>query len=424
MNENNYLKRLFQKYYNEKQDWIPKIDFFEKREFGFIPWDKEIMIRHVAFNNLEEFRNKLALDSPKHVYSSGTIYEEPDHLNMNEKGYLGCDLIIDIDVDHFYTPCKDEHDIWYCKECGKSGKGMHGKTCKKCGSNKFKTLAWICDDCLEIAKAAIKKLIENFLIPDFGIEESELNIAFSGHRGYHIKIENEKIRLLSSEGRREIADYLSGNNISFEVLGFRSLNNNIFGLRKQNIGWSQKIMEKVEEILHKSNLEIEHLLMKFNFNKNQIQSFNNSKEYFLKIISNENGPNVWAIEGFDITSWLNFLNGIVGEIGVEIDEPVTIDIHRLIRYPGTLHGKTGFKVQELKLEELDSFFPLDESNKNLDPIVFYSEKLNQKLEVVENAIPASKIKGETFGPYTQGEKIEVPNHIAILYLCKDLARLL
>jgi len=34
---------------------------------------------------------------------------------------------------------------------------------------------------------------------------------------------------------------------------------------------------------------------------------------------------------------------------------VTIDIKRLIRLPGTLHGKTGFKVLKLSYNELESF---------------------------------------------------------------------
>jgi len=110
-------------------------------------------------------------------------------------------------------------------------------------------------------------------------------------------------------------------------------------------------------------------------------------------------------------------------LGIEVDIPVTIDTHRLIRYPGSLHGTTGFKVQEIYHDDLDLFNPLDESNEKLDPIVFKSEKIiTQKIEIIETKIPATKIKGETFGPYTQGEKIEVPHHIAVFLLCKGVAK--
>ncbi len=424
MSENAYLQRLFQRYYSEKREDIPKVNSFEKREFGFIPWNKQIMIRHLAFRELGDLREKLALEGPRHVYSSGTLYEEPDHLDMNQKGYNGCDLIIDIDVDHFFTPCKEHHDTWSCKECGLTGKGMPDKKCKKCGNNKFKNVAWVCDKCLEIAKQSIVRLAHDFLLPDFGIQESELNIAFSGHRGYHIKIENEKMRSLSSDGRREIADYLSGNNISYEILGFKSKSNNIYGLRRENIGWSQKIMDKIEDLLKGPSSDIEHLLEKLNFSKNKIESFKNSKDVFLHIITSKNTQNIWAIEGYSHNGWITFLNGIAKEIGIEIDEPVTIDIHRLIRYPGTLHGKTGFKVQELTLKELDFFTPLDEPKKNLDPIVFYGKNVNLKLKIIDNVIPTIKIKGETFGPYKEGDIIEVPNHVAVMLLSKEVATLL
>jgi len=424
MTENTYLKRLFQAYYRGIKSNIHIVNSFEQREFGFIPWDKQIMIRHMSFKNPQNLTKYLMVNAPKHVYSSGTLYLQPDNLDMNKKEYQGCDLIIDIDVDHFYTPCKEDHDQWYCKDCGKSGMGMPTK-CPKCKSIKFKTLNWICDKCLTIAKKEIIKLVYDFLIPDFGIKEIDLKIAFSGHRGYHLKVENETIRTLSSDARRELVDYVTGKNISFEILGLREMGHNIHGLLKSNIGWSQKIMKKIEEILSKPNLEIEHLLLdkrKFNLNNKLVKSFFNSKDDFLELIS-KGQKNLWTIEGFTLNRWKNFLQVIVGETGVEIDEPVTIDIHRLIRYPGSLHGATGFKVQEVGLNELEKFKPLNESNQNLDPIVFKSKNV-QKIEIIELFVPPTKISGETYGSFKNGDIVEVPNHIAVFLLCKGVAKTL
>ena len=42
----------------------------------------------------------------------------------------------------------------------------------------------------------------------------------------------------------------------------------------------------------------------------------------------------------------------------QIDEPVTRDIKRLIRLPGSLHGKTGLKVVTLTRDQMDDFDPL------------------------------------------------------------------
>jgi hypothetical protein len=72
---------------------------------------------------------------------------------------------------------------------------------------------------------------------------------------------------------------------------------------------------------------------------------------------------------------------------------------------------------------LEKFNPLDELNEKLDPIVFASKKsLNHKLEITEKKIPQTKMKGEKFGPYEKGDKIEVPHHIAVYLLCKEVAK--
>ena len=423
MSDNKFLKRLFQAYYQEKQKEIPAVSSLEFREFGFIPWEKQIMIRHIGFESQKILLNYLIDRGPKHVYSSGSLYLQPEAQNMESKKYQGCDLIIDIDVDHFYTPCKDEHDFWYCNNCEAKGTGMQEK-CPKCEKSKITKLNWICDKCLDVAKNEIKKLVYDFLIPDFGTDEKDMRVAFSGHRGYHLKVESEELRKLNSDERREIVDYLTGENISFEVLGLGEKFQMIHGLSKENIGWSQKIMKKIEDILCKPKTEIENLLLdknRFGFNPNVVTSFLNSKDDFLELIS-KGERNVWSIEGFGLIMWKNFLKGVVKHIGVELDEPVSIDIHRLIRYPGSLHGKTGFKVQEIELNELDDFNPLDESNEKLDPIVFYSKNITQKLEIVERALPITKIKGTKYGPYIQGEKIKVPHHIAVFLLCKEVAK--
>lgn len=425
MRDLKYLNRLFRDYYKEKKANLPLVKSFNQREFGFIPWEKQVrMIRHMGFTGRENLMKYLFSNGPRHVYSSGALYLNPENQDMKGKGYQGCDLIIDIDVDHFYTPCKDDHDLWYCKECGKNGIGMVEK-CPKCGKLKLKTLNWICEECLNIAKNEIFKLIYEFLIPDFGIQADQMKITFSGHRGYHLKVENEKIRTLTSNERREIIDYITGENISFEILGLREKQDTIFGFSKENIGWSQKILEKLEDILTKPDQDIENLLMdkrKFNFSSDMIRSFINYKNDFLNVLSN-NQNNVWTIEGFGLPRWNKLLRGIVDEIGVEVDIPVAIDIHRLIRYPSSLHGKTGFKVQEIFLDELDDFNPLDEVNDKLDPIVFKSKvQTTQKLEIIEEKVPVTKIKGEKYGPYSKGQKDEVPHHIAVFLLCKEVAR--
>ncbi len=422
MSDNAYLKRLFQAYYRENKNLIPNVVSFENREFGFIPWEKSMMIRHMGFKTTEELANYLKDNGPRHVYSSGTLYDQPDIPDMNNKGYQGCDFIIDIDADHFFTPCKENHDFWLCKECGETGKGAPSK-CPKCGKTKLDSLAWICEECLNIAKNEIKKLVYDFLIPDFGMNEKDMKFAFSGHRGYHLKIESSQVRALSTEDRREIVDYLTGENIFFESLGLKDRNKIVYGLHKDSIGWSQKILKKLEEILKSyDNNQLKQQLERFNLKTKQIESLLKYKGEFLSILLSDD-KGIWNIEGFNLKTWEDLLRGVVREIGIRIDEPVAIDIHRLIRYPGSIHGKTGFKVQELSIQDLDRFNPLDAYDEKQDPIVFKSDKV-QNLEVTAPNVPITKIKGESFGSYSKGDKIEVPLHIAVLLLCKEVARII
>ena len=426
MNNEIFLKNLFQAYYQESSKDILAASMLDQREFGFLLWDNQFMQRHLGFVQLDDLRQFLIKKSPKHAYSSGSLYSRPDDHEMENKGYLGCDFVIDIDVDHFYTECKNDHDLWYCKECGKNGKGMIEK-CPSCEKSKITRVAWICDKCLDFTKKEIIKLIDNFLIPDFALNIEQVKIAFSGHRGYHLKIEDPRIRTLTSDQRREIVDYLTGENISFEILGLHEKSSGIFGLLKDNQGWSNKIMTKLEEILHMDTLKIDHFLRDpycGDLNSHQISSLLKYREDFLETINN-NQRNIWSVEGFGLTTWKKLLRAVVKKVSAEIDEPVSIDIHRLIRYPGTLHGKTGFKVQELEYNQLDEFNPLDESNELIDPIVFESKKqITQKLEITEVKVPATKIKGITYGNYEWGEKIEVPHHVAVFLLCKGVAKII
>jgi DNA primase catalytic subunit len=79
-----YLKRLFQAYYKEKGIELPIISLFDKREFGFIPWDKQIIMkRHMSFKDHDNLANYLTNEGPRHVYSSGSIYLQPDNTDMN-----------------------------------------------------------------------------------------------------------------------------------------------------------------------------------------------------------------------------------------------------------------------------------------------------------------------------------------------------
>ena len=64
----------------------------------------------------------------------------------------------------------------------------------------------------------------------------------------------------------------------------------------------------------------------------------------------------------DFLTWVKKLIPIVvGEESSSIDEPVTTDIHRLIRLPLRLHGGTALQVKPVEYENLDKFDPLEQA---------------------------------------------------------------
>ena len=101
----------------------------------------------------------------------------------------------------------------------------------------------------------------------------------------------------------------------------------------------------------------------------------------------------------------------VKEQAADIDTVVTTDIHRLIRLPNTLHGKTGWQVQTVQLESLSDYDPLRSA------IVF---KFGDVKLYVRRA-PKIRIADAEYGPYNQ-EKVTVPMAVALFLLCKKGAR--
>ncbi len=141
---------------------------------------KSFMLRHVAFRRNEDIRAFLASRAPAHVYQSAAYYEKPNASTMKEKSWMGADLIFDLDADHI------------------AGADLILK--EKDGFEKI----------LKLVKDQFVYLIEEFLLRDFGFSADELEIVFSGGRGYHIHITNAGIHKLGTHERREIVDYITG----------------------------------------------------------------------------------------------------------------------------------------------------------------------------------------------------------------------
>ncbi|TFG05480.1 MAG: hypothetical protein EU536_01890 [Promethearchaeota archaeon] len=399
-----FLAAMFKAYYETNFERNYYLNDIKKREFGFLYWNNNKFLRHLGFWDVESLKEHIKNDVPQHIYSSAARYEVPDAQQMKLKSYQDCDLIFDLDVDHIPTPCKIDHDQWVCKQCGKTGRGSAPKVCpvESCNSISFRELAWECQKCMETAKAEITTIVEDFLSPDFGLDvQNDLFIVFSGRRGYHIHIEKEAVRSLDSNARREIVDYLTGKGL---VPSFHGLNPNAQKKPATNDGgWRGRIAKLVVKLLKESSIEE---LQKILPRRGDILQIKSDLVFQLE----SDGP-PWTYPNIGEKTWQKLLQVAIAKYAGKIDEPVTIDIHRLIRLPGSLHGKTGFLVKKLEFHDLELFDPFSQAQ------VFSGEK-----EVFVKTTPKFQMQNEVFGPF-KDERVELPLSAAVYLLSKNLATL-
>ena len=379
----NFLKKKFSLYYLQPSIRFP--ERFSRREYGFLFFNEQQMIRHVSFARREELLSFLRRNVPAHVYYSSAYYEKPNAPTMGEKKWLGADLIFDLDADHIP------------------------------GTEKMRY-----ERMLDVVKNELKKLI-SFLIDDFGFEEY-LSIFFSGGRGYHCHINNPKILQLKSQERREIVDYITARGLDMSSI----LKEKVVHRNGKNIETSLT-MPSIDEPGWKGRMSRE--MVSF-FEKIRKMEKEKAIEYLLTFegIGKKTAEEAW-IDLQDEGRMERLKHGIVDlttpikKCALRIvekckvhglgrpDEPVTGDIKRLIRLPGSLHGKTGFRVEKVDVDRIDDFNPLE------DAIVFGDEPVKVKILKPYEI----KMKGEFFS-LEEGET-EVPEYLAVFLIGMGFAKI-
>jgi len=397
-----FIQGKFAEYYRKGASEIQRPTSIEKREFGFLLFKGGIMLRHRAFRNVDDLRAFLKQIVPSDVYYSGAYYERPER-EMDEKGWLGADLVFDIDADHIPTPCTKTHDRWACTGCGMIGRGVTPQECPVCGERRFDERTWPCEVCLESAKVETLKLID-MLVKDFGLLPEEISVSFSGHRGYHVHVESEEIRTLDQMARKEIVDYLVG--IGLEI-GFHGLERArvLTGPSLEDSGWRGRIARGTYEFLLKASSEE---FRKIGLKKKQVDAIIKYKKG-LQESWKVDGP--WGIvRDIEMESWRKIADTGAKQQSTKIDTVVTTDIHRLIRLGCTLHGKTALKKVAVPIEEIKDFDPFK------DATVFKEGTV--KIHVAD--APKFRLGDEVYGPYRK-KQVKLPTAAAMLLLCKKTA---
>jgi DNA primase small subunit len=392
-----FIRDVFRDYYREGFSLDTVISCLGEREFGFLSFENQ-MVRHKSFNDINELRDFMQDFVPSDAYHSCARYENPT-AEMERKGWLGADLIFDIDVDHIPTPCNKVHDEWTCCGCGFSGKGITPEKCPICGGEKFEESTWLCQECMDTAKNETIKLLE-VLKSDFGFSDGDMHVYFSGHRGYHVHIESETVQSLDAISRKEIVDYVCGT-------GFDIDSQSLILRKVKKSNWHARIMRGIQGfILNASMGDLEN---KVGLNKKTAAALLKSRDRFLKSLEEAVEP--WKIvKGVGLETWRKIFAYCAQQEFVKIDTVVTADVHRLVRMANTLHGKTGFKKTELSMAGIGNFDPFKDA---------VALRKGEITVFVQNA-PQFMVCDETFGPY-KNVKVELPTAVAVLLICKGKA---
>jgi len=397
------IRKKFEDFYKEKDFSAHSPPRFEEREFGFLLFTEGKMIRHQKFTNvnlLNEFLGKLV---PSDVYYSSAYFESPEK-QMEKKGWLGADLVFDIDSDHIPTSCGKVHDSWQCKKCNFEGKGICPETCPKCGETRFDSKTWVCEVCMESAKSQTSRLV-NMLLEDLGFSKDSVKVYFSGHRGYHVHVENERVHSLDSMARKEIVDYVIGLGLKPKLHRVITNQRILLTTDLKGGGWKKRVSFGLHELLTKPTL-IEGQMVELR--KPIIDYLKKSKE----IVKDSNNRGWIASKGMRSGSWEELVRLIVSQQSSKIDTVVTTDIHRLIRLDGSLHGKTALMKINAPLDKLTEFDPLKKA------IAF------KKGEIIVDVTEAPKFRiGDTYyGPYKNDSHVNLPSAAALFLLCKGAAK--
>ena len=339
-----FMMERFRRYYSKNHPYIPTM--FKNREFGFMFFDRSFVQRHMAFTSDDALYSFLQMQVPSHSYHSTAYYHFPGAATMEDKQWIGADLIFDLDADHI------------------PGAELMSY-----------------DEMLARIKIEVLRLVDDFLLGDLGFDASHLRIVFSGGRGYHIHVSDPRVASLKSHERREIVDYIAGNNLNMDwvfptkTVSVTEIKGRVQESRVRCIpprgsgGWKGKMRIGIAWLIEEMrSLDVKELRARLPYLNGHSESLINGmlKDLYEKRGERSGSDMLLEKNIFDCFTNKRYEDLFIGlleyevipRFRCEIDEPVTADIKRLIRLPGSLHGKSGLKVVPMERDDLDDFNPL------------------------------------------------------------------
>jgi len=377
----------------------------EKREFGYslTPFRK-IETRHRAFSSEEELNRFLRESAPFYISYSVGYFKFPRATPMENKVLLGSDLVFEFDVDELGL--KSERDVWVCDHCGEAGYGWRER-CPKCGSP-VRVEIFPDEKREERLKSMVSSLIEEFFLGDLGVSEDEISVNFSGNRGYHIHVRSKDFYPLDKKARIELAEYVTGQSIDPSYLFGEagSCGRNVpflcvKGPKPSDAGWPGRVARAVVRVLREKD---RGLLLQI-LDEKKVDVLLSNAQLYASLISRGLWPGTSL---FPLSTWVEIARRLAPLGGYTIDTNTTVDIHRLIRLPDTIHGTTGLVAMRVK--KLDGFNPYREA------VVLPSKEISVKVKIA----PEFELGKKSFGPF-RDEEVQLPLYVAYFLIGRGVA---
>ncbi len=345
-NTESILRELYQLYYSHST-CIEEPPDIQHREFAFQHFGSSSYVRHISFESYEELLDYLSERPPKHAYYSVAKYELPEAESMEEKGWLGSSLLFDLDLDHV----------------------------KACEGLLFDAgSAVLMDDQCLVEGYRIALRLRTMIKRDLAPES--LLLYYTGHRGFHIRVDCSGCETLDKHARRHIAKYFAGEDVVVQA---------IFPARRGTGGRKRSVEPAVPS-----------------------PEDPGWRGWLAPFIRAE-APGALSLKQAYGRNWPSRLEELLREAAVPIDVMVTQDPTRLTRLLGSLNGKASLLVVEADR----GFMP----GKNLSP--FYGETTIRYLVDSEPL----RILGVDVSP-RRGSEETLPAHVAIYLATKGVVELL
>ncbi len=365
----------------------------------FIPWGDKPPDRHRGFSDKYSLHNYLQTKSPHSCFHSTAYYADPSQRKMLDKDWKGADLIFDLDGDHL--PGVSDRDF---------------------------------PSMLELIQEQAWSLWSDYLSPEFGFDEKYLQVAFSGHRGFHLHLRDPSYLHLDSNARRQLVNYIRGEGINVNAV----IANGSGGWRDRVLNGTDTIIDKLQHIalkkdngkrmlgeldaVMKQRIRSPDCLVK-SFSKRKIASLAEQCLNDTKIDRLKSDTSLTVFGEHQTAAFWELVKGdsavVLGGAG-ETDENVTVDVKRVIRWIGSLHGKCGLRVTEFPLDRLDP----DGSNPfdALTECVALGSTRSFDVELKQDDVRARVFDCEIDGSI--GDVFTVPESLATFLTLKGWARLL